>query len=138
MEVNKFLTETGLGNYLKAHLSISFQVGFLPYMRIPVLYIFPQSHTEKTNPAINKAIESPSCQYGTVPGTPNGIRAIIIIGELKGMILPHTANAESGLATAVVIMINDKIMGMVIGSIRDCASCGSSFTTLPTAAKRDA
>ena len=34
---------------------------------------------------------SASCHQGTVPGTPNGILAIIIIGELNGMILPQTA-----------------------------------------------
>lgn len=89
----------------------------------------------KMNPATSESIDTMISQAGTLPV---GMRAIITIGDEKGIMLPQTANAESGLATAVVIMINDKIMGMVIGSIRDCASCGSSFTTLPTAAKRDA
>ena len=34
----------------------------------------------------------------------------------------QTATGESGLAAAVVIIINDKIIGMVIGNINDCAS----------------
>src|SRR5690606_17453495 len=102
-----------------------------------VLYIFPQSHTEKTKPAINKTIESPSCQYGTVPGTPNGMRAIIIIGELKGMILPHTATGPVGSFMATDIMAIEKITRRVTGKLRDCASLISSFTALPMAAYKD-
>lgn len=75
------------------------------------------------------------CQAGTPP---EGILAIITIGEENGIRLPQTANEESGLAAAVVIIINDKIIGIVIGNMSDWASCGSSFTTLPTAAKSEA
>ena len=44
------------------------------------------------NPAINKTMERPNCHQGTVTGTPNGIRAIITMGELKGMMLAHTVS----------------------------------------------
>ena len=87
------------------------------------------------NPAINDIIDRASCQNGTPP---DGIRAIITIDDEKGMILDQTAIGVSGLAAAEVIMMKDKMIGIVIGSINDCASCGSSFTTLPTAANNDA
>lgn len=89
----------------------------------------------RTNPATNDSMETISCQAGTLP---DGILAIITIGDEKGIMLPHTASGESGFPAAAVIMINDKMMGMVIGNINDCASWGSSFTTLPTAANREA
>ena len=89
----------------------------------------------KIKPAIRESIETMICQAGTPP---DGMRAIITIGDEKGIRLPQTATGESGLAAAVVIIINDKIIGMVIGNINDCASCGSSFTTLPTAANNEA
>ena len=50
-------------------------------------------------------------------------------GLLRGVIIL--------LAAAVVIIMNDKIIGIVIGNINDCASCGSSFITLPTAANNE-
>ena len=40
---------------------------------------------------ISETIDKPNCHQGTVLGTPNGILAIITMGELKGMILAHTA-----------------------------------------------
>lgn len=84
---------------------------------------------------MSESIETRICQAGTLP---DGIRAIITIGDEKGIILPQTEIGASGFPTAVVIMINDKIIGIVMGNISDCASCGSSFTTLPTAANKDA
>ena len=80
-------------------------------------------------------MDTATCQNGTLP---EGMRAIITIGEEKGIILPQTESGASGLPAAVVIIIKDKIIGIVIGNISDCASCGSSFTTLPTAANKDA
>lgn len=89
----------------------------------------------RIKPAISDNIDTTICQAGTLP---DGIRAIITIGDEKGIILPHIAIGESGFATAAVMIINDKRRGMVIGNIRDCASCGSSLTTLPTAANKEA
>lgn|GEM_PF-6873654 len=86
------------------------------------------------NPATNEAIDSANCQNGT----PDGILAIITIGDEKGIILAHTAIGVSGFAAADIIITKDKIIGIVIGSINDWASCGSSFTTLPTAANNAA
>ncbi len=87
------------------------------------------------NPATNDAIDNASCQNGTPP---EGMRAIITIEEEKAIMLAQTDTGASGFAAAVVIMINDSIIGIVIGNIKDWASCGSSFTTLPTAANNDA
>ncbi len=89
----------------------------------------------RTKPAMREIIETAICHTGTLP---EGILAIITIGEENGTILPHTDIGASGFPTAVDIMMKDKIMGIVIGNINDCASCGSSFTTLPTAANKEA
>ena len=89
-------------------------------------------------PNTNKAIDRPNCQYGTVSGTPKGIRAIITIGEKNGIILAQVANELPGSLIALIIMIIAKIIGRVIGKLRLCASCESSFTALPTAAKSEA
>jgi hypothetical protein len=124
--------------FFNAHFSISFQLGFLPYIRIPVLYIFPLSHTEKIKPPISRTMERVNCQYGTVPGTPNGIRAIIMIGELKGIMLPQTAIGPVGSFMATGIIAIEKITNSVIGKLNDCASRISSLTALPIAAYKDA
>ena len=78
-------------------------------------------------------MDSPSCHQGTVLGTPNGIRAIITIGELNGMILAQTANGLVGLAMAALIMAIERITSMVMGKLSDWASRISSFTALPIA-----
>ena len=83
-------------------------------------------------PPINESMEMINCQAGTPP---EGILAIITMGEEKGIILAQTAKEESGFPAAAVIMMKDKMIGIVIGIMSACASCGSSFTTLPTAAK---
>ena len=123
--------------FLNAHLIISFQDGFLPYIRIPVRYILPANQVVKTKPAINKAIERPSCHQGTVPGTPYGILAIITMGELKGIILPHTAIGPVGSFIAIDIKAMEKITSMVTGKLNDCASRMSSLTALPIAAYKE-
>ena len=89
----------------------------------------------KINPAIKDIIDTASCHAGTPP---DGILAIITIEEENGIILAHTEIGASGFAAAVVIIIKDKMIGIVMGSIKDCASCGSSLTTLPTAANKAA
>ena len=78
-------------------------------------------------------IESPSCQYGTVPGTPNGIRAVITMGELKGMILAQTAKEPEGLDNAEVMSTIEIMMSIVTGKLSDCASRTSSLMALPIA-----
>ncbi len=71
-------------------------------------------------------------------GTPNGIRAIITMGEKKGIILDHVAREPPGSFIALIIITMARMMGMITGKVILCASCGSSFTALPTAAKRAA
>ena len=89
-------------------------------------------------PATNKAIDKPSCHQGTVLGTPKGIRAIITIGELKGIMLAHTAIGLLGSFTAVIMIKMEKITSMVIGKLNDCASRMSSLMALPIAAYKEA
>ena len=75
---------------------------------------------------------------GTVVGTPYGILAIITIGELNGIILDQTASDPPGSCMAMDMIRKEKMIGMVMGNKSDWASCGSSFTTEPTAANREA
>ena len=86
------------------------------------------------NPATNNTMDKPNCHQGTVLGTPKGIRAIITIGELKGMILAHTATELLGLDIAGVINAIEKIMSIVIGKLNDWASLISSLIALYIAA----
>lgn len=102
---------------------------------MPVLYIFAASIVVSIKPAIRDSIETAICQAGTLP---EGILAIITMGDENGIILPQTDIGASGFPTAVDMIMKDKIIGIVIGNINDCASCGSSFTTLPTAANKEA
>ena len=88
----------------------------------------------KIKPAISKDMESASCHQGTVPGTPNGILAIITIGELKGMMLAQKATGPVGSAIALVIRIMEKMTSKVTGKASDWASRISSLTALPIAA----
>ena len=70
-------------------------------------------------------------------GTPNGILAIITIGELKGMMLVHTAMGLDGFDIAGVISAIEKMISMVMGKLSDCASLISSFIALPMAAYKE-
>ncbi len=88
----------------------------------------------KIKPATSSSIERPNCHQGTVAGTPNGMRAIITIGELKGMMLVHTATELLGFEIAGVISAIEKITSMVMGKLSDWASRMSSLMALPMAA----
>ncbi len=87
---------------------------------------------------MSKVIDNPNCHNGTVPGTPKGILAIIIMGELKGMMLPQTATGPVGSLIAIDIIAIEKMTIKVIGKLNDCASRISSLTALPIAAYKEA
>ena len=86
---------------------------------------------------MSNAIDKPSCHHGTVLGTPKGMRAIIIMGELKGMMLAHTATELLGFDIAGPISIIEKITSIVIGKLKDWASLISSLIALPMAAYKE-
>jgi len=88
-------------------------------------------------PPINNNIDNPNCHQGTVLGTPKGILAIITIGELKGMMLVHTASGLVGFAIAGVINAMENMISIVIGKLNDCASLMSSLIALPMAAYKE-
>ena len=85
-------------------------------------------------PAISNTMDNPNCHQGTVLGTPKGIRAIITMGELNGMILAQTATGLPGLAMVGAIKKMEKMTSMVMGKLNDCASRISSLIALPIAA----
>ena len=97
-------------------------------------YILAANQVVNINPAISNAIDKPSCHHGTVLGTPKGMRAIITMGELNGIILAQTARLLPGLDIAGVINAIEKMMSMVMGKLSDCASLISSLMALPIAA----
>jgi hypothetical protein len=66
-------------------------------------------------------------------GIPLGMRAIITIGEVNGIIESQNTNGEFGSFITIVVVINARIIGMVIGVVSCCASCAVS-TLAPTAA----
>ena len=74
----------------------------------------PASQVVNTKPSTSNDIESINCHHGTVPGTPNGMRAIITMGELMGIILPQTATGPEGSLLAAVIIPIEKITSMDI------------------------
>ncbi len=57
-----------------------------------------------------------NCQYGTVPGTPKGILAIITIGDKNGIRLAHVARLPDGLVMAFIMIMIEIMMGIVIGN----------------------
>ena len=71
------------------------------------------------NPATSKDMDRPNCHQGTVLGTPKGIRAIITIGELKGIMLAQIATGLVGLAMALLIKAIERITSIVIGKAKD-------------------
>jgi hypothetical protein len=105
-------------------------VGFLPYIKIPTRYIFAANHTIPTNVA--KRI--PSERRISQVGTPHGIRAIITIGEVKGIYEHHTATGELGSLRMVIITKIEIMIGIITGVCNCCASCTES-TLEPIAAK---
>ena len=62
------------------------------------------------------------------------MRAIITTGEVKGMYEHHTASVELGSLSMVIMMIIEKIMGIMTGVCSCWASCTES-TLDPIAAK---
>ena len=57
-----------------------------------------------------------SSHQATVP-IPKGNRAIMMIGEVNGIMLHHTARGLVGLPIALVIIMIEKMIGIVIGNI---------------------
>ena len=88
-------------------------------------------------PAINNAIDKPSCHHGTVLGTPKGTLDIITMGELNGIILVQTAIGLDGFDMAGVIKAIENMMSIVIGKLNDWASLISSLIALPIAAYKE-
>lgn len=96
------------------------------------------SQVVNKNPSTNNTMDNPSCQKGTVSGTPKGTRDIITIGEKKGIMLDQVAMGPMGSLMELSIRKIPSTIGSVMGMERLCASWASSFTALPTAAKREA
>ena len=78
-------------------------------------------------------IDTPICQKGT----PNGILAIITIGEVRGIIEHQKDSGLSGFRIVPIATSSAKIIGIVTGSI-NCWVSVSLSTADPIAAKTDA
>lgn len=90
------------------------------------------NQTVKMNPAARVAIDTANCQTGT----PNGIRTIITIGEVKGM---TESQKESGLEGLLITKEVDRIKAKMSGSVTGSINCWVSVslsTAEPIAANK--
>ena len=78
-------------------------------------------------------MEMAICQMGT----PNGIRAIITMGEVSGIIEHQNESGLSGFCMVPIATIKPSMIGMVTGSINCCVSVSLS-TADPIAANTEA
>ena len=115
------------------HCHSSSHDGRLPCMRMPTRNIFAASHVVSVN-----------VRYSTVSeviishvGMPKGMRAIITIGEVNGIIEHHTARGELGSLNTDIITIIDTMMGIMMMVLYCCPSCTES-TAEPAAAYSEA
>ena len=99
-------------------------------MSIPVLYIFAAIQTKAANVTTMSPMLKASCQYGT----PNGILAIITIGEVRGIMEHHKESWLSGFCIVPIATISPRIIGIVTGSM-NCWVSVSLSTADPIAAK---
>lgn len=70
-------------------------------------------------------------------GTPKGIRIIMIIGEVKGIIESQKATGPLGLLITKLLMSKANTSGIVMGNMNCCVSASLS-TAEPTAANNAA
>ena len=97
--------------FILSHFQRSLNVVFLPNIRIPILYIFADTHAQAINVSARRTIESTSSHVGT----PYGIRASITIGDVKGIIDPQNTNGLSGARNAYKAIKNARSSGKVTG-----------------------
>ncbi len=104
-------------------------LGFLPYMKMPILYIFALSHIMKRTETNSNTAESAISH----PATPKGIRDIITIGEVNGITDVQKASCDVGSLTTVKARSRPIIIGIVANEVSWLASWILS-TELPMAA----
>lgn len=100
------------------HLAISLYVIFLPYIKIPVLYIFAAIQVNAMKLTINIINDTMICHIGI----PKGILVIMHIGDVNGIIDNVIARAPSGLFTTCNEVMNPSSKGVVIGNVNCCES----------------
>src|ERR1035437_1481012 len=101
------------------HFITSPHLGFLPVIKIPTLYIFPEMGKMIISVAILTITEINNCHKGT------SIRLIlagIIINEAKGNIEPALANVLSGFPCIPIAIKKGIIIIIIRGHIPDWAS----------------
>ena len=84
-------------------------LGFLPYMNMPTRYILADSHTIPTNDRYRMASDVIISHVGM----PNGIRVIIVMGAVKGIIESIVANVELGSFITDIDRTRPNIMGII-------------------------
>jgi len=90
------------------------------YMKIPILYILPANHAMIPKERNRISAETQICQSGI----PNGIRAIITMGLVNGIIEVHKAIVLLGSVPTDIAMT----MPSIIGIVTNVASCELSWT----------
>ena len=79
-------------------------------MKIPTRKIFAASHVVRIKVMNSSAIE----RIISHVGMPNGMRAIITIGEVNGIIEVHTTSGELGSLNTDIITTIDIMIGIII------------------------
>ena len=82
----------------------------MPCIKIPTRKIFAASHVVKIKVAYN----SPSESKISHAGMPNGMRAIITIGEVNGMTEVQNAKGELGSLKTDIITMIERMIGSII------------------------
>lgn len=93
--------------------------GFLPYIKIPTLYILAHSHIRKNMDMYRSASDSAISQNGT----PKGRRTAIVIGDVNGIIDSQNARPDDGFCMADIDATIPIITGMVATEVSCDASC---------------
>lgn len=115
------------------HFHSSLNDGLLPWMSIPTRYILPAAHAMM----MNVPMSSPNERSISQAGMSYGMRAIITMGDVSGIIENQNAISDVGSLMTDNITNRLRMMGIVIGVCNCCASCGVS-TAEPTAANNAA
>lgn len=96
--------------FIFIHLANSLHEGRLPCMKIPMRYIFADSHVVSTKLRYSTTSDVAISHVGM----PKGMRAIITIGEVNGIIDAQKAIGELGSLNTDIITIIARIIGIMI------------------------
>jgi hypothetical protein len=90
---------------------------------MPVRYILAASQVQARKVRISKITEANIWGAG---GKPNGIRAIITMGDVRGMIENQTASFPEGFRKVLIMISSPMTNGIITGNMNCCVSVSLS------------